>query len=219
VVLAGGASVGAVALAGCQTATGIEPVIPPVAKIIQNENQVSGSSSTSAPPASPTVQALDPMEKPTYVAERVDPVEYSRADNLFWNDIMMEHSLFFVQLMPGPDLETVRNQALAFHKQFAQQFEQSKGIDESNYVAFNQRSIDLARRLSDYKKTVREQQTSGKVHTLVWPQFFTHTAREADRFAARLEMYNKRNIEFERAEVVDFWQDDERTRGIHRPSA
>ena len=204
-VLAGGATLGVAGVAACQTATGINPVIPPVAEIIQEEKQVEASTAAERPPASPTVQAVDPIDKPTYVAQRDDPVEYSRADNLFWNDIMMEHALFFVQLMPGPDLEAPRMQALQFHEQFAQQFEQSRGIDAGNYVQFNQRSRDLARRFSDYKKSVRDQQTSGKLHTLVWPLFFTHTAREADRFAARLDMYSRRNIEFERGEVVDFW--------------
>lgn len=118
---------------------------------------------------------------------------------------MMEHALFFVQLMPGPDLEPIRRQAVQFNEIFANQFELSGGIDASNYVAFNQRTIDLARRFSDYKKTVRDQQNAGKWHTLVYPLFFTHTAREADRLATRLAMYNRGNIEFERGEVVDFW--------------
>lgn len=201
-VLAGGATIG---LAGCATATGINPLIPPVAEVVQDQKQVEASTPRQAPAGWPSVQAVDPIDKPTYVAERRDPVEYSRADNLFWNDIMMEHALFFVQLMPGPDLEAPRNQALNFHRQFASQFERSRTVETGNYVAFNQASIDLAKRFSDYKKTIRDQQNEGKLHTLVWPLFFTHTAREADRFATRLGMYSRRNIEFERAEVVDFW--------------
>jgi len=85
-------------------------------------------------------------------------------------------------------------------------------IDQGNYVAFNQRSIDLAKRFSDYKKKTREQQVQAKIRSLVWPLFFEHTAREADRFAARLALYNKRQIEFDRAEVVDFWS---KTMGEH----
>jgi hypothetical protein len=204
-VLASGATVGVVAVAGCQTATGINPLVPPVAKLIQDEKQIEPSTVAERPPNMPTAQAIDPIDKPTYVADRVDPVAYSRADNLFWNDVMMEHALFFVQLMPGPDLEPYRRQALDFNRQFARQFEESDAVSAENYVAFNQRSIDLAKRFSDYKKRVRDEQLAGKIHTLVWPLFFTHTAREADRFATRLSMYSTRNIEFERGEVVDFW--------------
>jgi hypothetical protein len=205
VVLASGAGVGVIGMAGCQTATGINPLVPPAAKVIQDQKQVQALTADQKPPGYPTVQAVDPIDKPTYVAESFDPVAYSRADNLFWNDIMMEHALFFVQLMPGPDLEPIRRQAVAFNQEFAQRFEQSRAIDAGNYVAFNRGTMDLARRFSEYKKTVRDQQNAGRWHTLVFPLFFTHTAREADRFAARLAMYNGGNIEFERAEVVDFW--------------
>jgi hypothetical protein len=205
VVLAGSAGIGTAAMAGCQTATGINPLVPPAAKVIQDQKQVQALTADQAPPANPTVQAIDPIDKPVYVADAYDPVAYSRADNLFWNDIMMEHALFFVQLMPGPDLEPIRRQATQFNQLFARQFEQSRAIDAGNYVAFNQSTMDLAKRFSDYKKTVRDQQNAGKWHTLVFPLFFTHTAREADRLAARLAMYNRRNIEFERGEVVDFW--------------
>jgi hypothetical protein len=72
-------------------------------------------------------------------------------------------------------------------------------------MAFNQRSIALAKRASDYKKTMQERQASGKIRTLVWPSFFEHTANEADRFAARLGLYNRKQIEYDRAEVLDFW--------------
>jgi hypothetical protein len=30
-------------------------------------------------------------------------VAHSVAENLFWNEQMMEHAMFFVMLMPGPD--------------------------------------------------------------------------------------------------------------------
>lgn len=59
---------------------------------------------------------------------------------------------------------------------------------------------------------MREQQASGKMRSLVWPLFFQHTARETDCFAARLDLYNRRQIELDRAEVVDFWS---KTMGEH----
>ena len=147
----------------------------------------------------------DPRAKPTPVAHAMDPLAYSIADNLFWNDIMMEHAMFFVMLMPGPDLAGPRSQAEEFQRVFARQLEQSRGLRADNFVAFNQSSITHARRFSDWKKTMREQQASGRLGSLVWPLFFQHTAREADRFAMRLDMYNRRQIEFDRREVVDFW--------------
>jgi hypothetical protein len=151
------------------------------------------------------IAAEDAADKPVYTADAHDPVAYSKADNLFWNDILMEHATFFVMLMPGADLETARKQAEEFQGLFATQFEQSKAIDAENYASFNQSTIDLAKRFSDYKKEMQAEQTGGKLHSLVWPLFFQHTAREADRFAKRLQMYSNREIEFERNEVIDFW--------------
>jgi hypothetical protein len=197
------------AVAGCATATGINPVVPPLAKVIQDPGQTQPAAATMGAPAT---SAFSPREKPTYVAQTNDPLGYSIADNLFWNDIMMEHSMFFVQLMPGPELDGPRRQAEEFQRLFARQLEMSRGIRPDNFVAFNRSTIDLTKRLSDYKKTMREQQATGKMHSLVWPLFFQHTAREADRFAARLDMYNKRQIELDRSEVIDFWS---KTMGEH----
>lgn len=158
------------------------------------------------------LSGVEPEDKPTFVADARDPIAYSRADNLFWNDIMMEHVMFFQMLMPGPELDGPRRQAEEFQRLFAGQLKMSSAIDASNYVEFNRRSIDLAKRVSEYKKTMREHQAAAKMRSLVWPLFFEHTAREADRFAARLELYNKRQIELDRAEVVDFWS---KTMGEH----
>ncbi|MBA3772376.1 MAG: DUF2935 domain-containing protein [Ramlibacter sp.] len=189
-------------LAGCATATGINPLIPPVAKVIQDPAQVRTTPAVMG--AAPT-NHFNAREKPTYVPQNTDPLSFSIADNLFWNDIMMEHAMFFVQLMPGPELAGPRGQAEEFQRLFTRQLELSRDIRPDNFMAFNRASIDLAKRFSDYKKTMREQQASGKVRTLVWPLLFTHTAREADRFSARLDLYNRRQIELDRREVVQFW--------------
>src|SRR5687768_11860317 len=161
-------------LGGCRTATGLNPAVPPLAKVVQDSSQV--RTTLAAAGASMPLSGVEPEDKPTFVAEARDPVALSRADNLFWNDIMMEHAIFFQMLMPGPELDAPRRQAEEFTRMFAQQFERSRVITAENYVEFNRRTIDLAKRFSDYKQTMREQQASGKVRTLVWPLFFTHTA-------------------------------------------
>ena len=204
VVLASGATVAVAALAGCASEPYYRPRFasgpPPVRVASADPDFVAPVGARPIPPP-PAPGA----EKPTYVAERFDPVAYSIADNLFWNDIMMEHALFFVMLMPGPELQGPRSEAQQFQQLFAEQFMRSRAVGAGDYIAHNQRSIDLARRFSDYKNEMRQRQESGNLQSLVWPLFFTHTAREADRFAARLAMYSRGSIEFERPEVVDFW--------------
>jgi hypothetical protein len=209
VLKAGGLTTASAALVGCATATGINPIVPPLAKVVQDSSQTRPTAAAMG--AAPGTQ-FSPREKPTYVPQTNDPLGFSIADNLFWNDIMMEHAMFFVQLMPGPELDGPRRQAEEFQRLFARQLDMSRGIRADNHVAFNRASIDLAKRFSDYKKTMREQQASGKMRSLVWPLFFQHTAREADRFASRLDLYNKRQIELDRGEVIDFWS---KTMGEH----
>jgi hypothetical protein len=178
-------------VAGCATA--VQPVV-----------QIPAPASVTVMGAAPAARS-NPREKQTFVAQTNDPLGHSIADNMFWNDIMMEHAMFFVMLMPGPELARPRAQAEEFQRLFTRQLELSPAIRPDNVVAFNRSSIDLAKRFSDYKKTMREQQATGKMHSLVWPLFFTHTAREADRFAMRLDLYNRRQIELDRREVVQFW--------------
>jgi hypothetical protein len=194
---------------GCATATQVNPAVPVLAKVVQDSEQ---TRPTPADPNVTTGPSTPPENMPTYVPRAKDPFDYSLADNLFWNDIMMEHAMFFVQLMPGPELDGPRRQAEEFQRQFAQLLEQSRGLKPDNFVAFNRRSSDMAKRFAEYKKTMREQQATGKIRSLVWPLFFTHTAREADRFASRLDLYNRREIALERGEVVDFWS---KTMGEH----
>jgi hypothetical protein len=197
--IAGAMTVGGIT-AGCATATGINRVVPPAAKLVQDRTQVS-----TTPARAGASMPLEGEDKPTYVAEARDPVAYSRADTLFWNDIMMEHSKFFVMLLPGRELEAERRQAEQFERTFAGLLQESGGVTRDNYVAFNRKCIDHARRIGDWKKTMEQRQASAKIHSLVWPLFFHHTAREADRFAARLEQYNRGSIELDRAEVIAFW--------------
>lgn len=145
--------------------------------------------------------------KPVYVAQADDPVSFSVADNLFWNDIFMEHAVFFTMLMPGPELAGPRGRAEQFKAKFEGQFEKAKAakLDKTNYAAFNASSIELVKPFIDFKREMQQAQQAGKLKSLVWPLFFDHTAREAERFVRRLEQFSKGDADLDHAEVVDFW--------------
>jgi len=147
--------------------------------------------------------------KPVYVpqAGANDPVSLSLADNLFWTDILTEHALFFFLLMPGDDLVQQRQQAQDFQRRFASQFAriQQGGMDANNYVALNRSTIEIAKPFIDFKHRMREAQVAGRLNSLVWPLFFEHTAREAERFVSRLERFSTGQTEDDRSEVIDFW--------------
>src|SRR5215217_8803993 len=82
-----------------------------------------------SPATDPPGMGCRAVEKQVYVAQASDPVAYSIADNLFWNDIMMEHAKFFQSLMPGPDLASQRSIAARYQQVFAAQFANSRNIN------------------------------------------------------------------------------------------
>lgn len=45
----------------------------------------------------------------------------------------------------------------------------------------------------------------GSSAALVWPDFFDHTALDAERFTRRLDPYSRGNAELDRGEVIEFW--------------
>lgn len=155
------------------------------------------------------VRALDGGDKRVYLAQEgaLDPVSHTIADTLFWTDILAEHALFFQLLMPGDDLADEREEAEDFQEDFQDRFEDalSASLDKEDVKDFNQDTIELVKPFIDWKRKMRDLQASGKLQSLVWPLFFDHTAREADRFLRRLQQYSSGQTEYDRAEVVSFW--------------
>lgn len=145
--------------------------------------------------------------KPTYLAEADsrNPAALSMAENLFWNEQMMEHAVFFIALMPGPALADERAQAEAFKATFAAQLAKSGSVDPGGYKAFNQSTIDQVRRFSEYEYRLRDQQAAGKLKSLVWPTFFDHTAREGDYFVERLTRLSAGDLSLDADRTAEFW--------------
>ena len=117
--------------------------------------------------------------------------------------------MFFVMLMPGPELARPRGEAEQFQRQFADHLARlrSSRLDRGNYAAFNNATVALANRLIDYKHRMEAAQTAGQIRSLVWPTFFSHTRNEGIRFANRLRQLNGGDAAFDRREVVPFWAD------------
>ena len=145
--------------------------------------------------------------KPVYVPGGDDVVSHSGAENLFWNDILAEHATFFVMLMPGAELAAPRGRAEQFKTTFTGQFEKARSarLDKGSYAAFNRSTVELVKPFIDFKREMQQAQQSGKMRSLVWPLFFDHTAREAERFVRRLDQLSKGDADLDTAEVVDFW--------------
>jgi Protein of unknown function (DUF2935). len=147
--------------------------------------------------------------KPTFLPESGsnDPVAHSIAENLFWNEQLMEHAKFFIMLMPGPELAGPRGEAEQFQQTFASHLEKARAasLDRDNYAAFNRSTVELVKPYADFKHKMRDEQASGRLQSLVWPAFFEHTAREAERFAKRLDQFSRGDTSINMKEAAEFW--------------
>lgn len=161
----------------------------------------------SATPGTANVITRNGGTKPVYVPAPTanDPVSLSHADNLFWTDILAEHALFFSLLMPGPDLASQRAQAQDFQRRFTAQFQRIQQSGGNDYVGMSRSTMEIAKPFIDFKHRMREEQTAGRLNSLVWPLFFDHTAREAERFVGRLERFSRGDAGDDRSEVISFW--------------
>lgn len=147
--------------------------------------------------------------KPVYLPEpgSTDPVAYSLAENLFWTDILSEHGKFFAMLMPGPELAKERAQAEDFQRRFAGQFTTvlSAKVDKTNFAALNRATTEIVKVFVDFKNAMFKAQKSGRLKSLVWPSFFDHTAREAERFSKRLDELSRGTVEMDKNDAIGFW--------------
>src|SRR5215207_10991858 len=172
-------------------------------------NKALGQASGGTDVRRPGVAAKEGGTKPTYLPEAGsnDPVAHSVADNLFWNEQLMEHAKFFIMLMPGPELAGPRRQAEQFQQTFAGQLEKARtaNLDQSNYKDLNRSTIELVKPYVNFKHKMRDEQAAGKLQSLVWASFFEHTAREAERFAKRLDQFSRGDTSINMKEAAEFW--------------
>src|SRR5687768_13738520 len=136
-----------------------------------------------------------------------DPALHGWADARFAIDIMAEHALFFMLLMPPEVAGAERADALRFHQVFSDLFREidSTPLQHNEVKRFAQNAIERIKPFIDYKARLGDAQSSGRLRSLVWPLFFDHTRHEAERWIRRLEDLARGESEFERAEVVKFW--------------
>ncbi|WP_437964157.1 DUF2935 domain-containing protein [Sorangium sp. So ce260] len=126
---------------------------------------------------------------------------------LFWTDIMMEHAMFISLLMPGDHLRAPRSEARQFQLVFAGHFVTARdgGYRDDALSSLLSSTRSSVLQFIEYKRRMQRAQESGALRSLVWPLFFDHLAREAERFAARLELLANGSAALQRDEVAAFW--------------
>lgn len=151
-----------------------------------------------------------PFEKPVIMPKDGDdnPVVHAWTDARFATDIMAEHGLFFALLMPPEIASKERGEALNFSKKFTklyQSIDSTTPPQRSDIKSFISKVVEQIKPFIEYKNIQHEAQTSGKLRSLVWPLFFEHTRKEAERWVKRLENLAKGESGFDKKEVIKFW--------------
>ena len=161
------------------------------------------------------------FDKPMILPEQGEqsPSLHAWADARFATDIMAEHALFFVLLMPPELAAKERTEAEQFHKTFTALYariEADGPPEPSALKSFAASVLEEIKPFIEYKARLGDAQTSGSLRSLVWPLFFDHTRHEAERWTRRLETLAGGESELDRSEVSIFWTEimDEHARFV-----
>ncbi|XXX72819.1 DUF2935 domain-containing protein [Sorangium sp. So ce134] len=126
---------------------------------------------------------------------------------LFWTDQLMEHGMFISLLMPGDRLRGPRSEARQFQMVFAGHFLSARDHgyrDDGLYPLLSSTRASVLQ-FVEYKRRMQRAQEDGTLKSLVWPLFFDHIAREAERFAGRLDLLANGSAALQSDEVAAFW--------------
>ncbi|KYG06042.1 hypothetical protein BE21_03360 [Sorangium cellulosum] len=156
----------------------------------------------------PGVYVDQRARKPIYLpGANAGYAAHAVSEVLFWTDQLMEHAMFIGLLMPGDRLRGPRSEARQFQMTFAGHFLSAR---DSGYRDDGLSSLLLSTRADvlqfiEYKRRMQRAQEAGALKSLVWPLFFDHIAREAERFAARLDLLARGSAALQSDEVAAFW--------------
>ena len=113
--------------------------------------------------AASQVGTLSGGSKPIFVTL---PESWTRsrsiADTLFWGDIMMEHAMFFVMLMPGAELASPRGQAEQFQRSFADHLSTLRRVrlGPDDIALFNRTTQNPAQSFISIKQSMHDAQAA-----------------------------------------------------------
>jgi len=159
-------------------------------------------------PRTPGIRVDHRARKPTFLPVASAGIEaHAVADVVFWTDILTEHALFFTLLMPGDRLSEQRREAREFQVRFSSLFLEARdgSFADGPLPALLSKIQSNVADFIAFKRRMQSAQESGELQSLVWPLFFDHTAREADRFTRRLKQLAAGSFALDLDEVAEFW--------------
>ncbi|MHB8841816.1 MAG: DUF2935 domain-containing protein [Candidatus Aquicultor sp.] len=157
-----------------------------------------------------TIVTRDEGLRPVYLAamDTTSPNVRALAEVIFWSDQIREHSLFMEMLLPIEDLPKEHERAVMYRGAFEVLYERATQIDLDEDAIRNLSNDFMAQTAGviRFKRQLEDSQRSGKIHSLLWPLFLDHIAREAQRFLNRQQIFmGGQDIPADRDEIINFW--------------
>jgi hypothetical protein len=127
--------------------------------------------------------------------ETIDMTQDAMEHEIFWNNIMAEHSKFIRGLL-DPTENTLISTANDFANEFDQLTDESKAAaaNKADLEKVTQDSLEATKAIRDFKAQGTEGILDCKVKSIIIPLLADHTLREASHFLRLLEKYENENL-------------------------
>jgi len=147
--------------------------------------------------------------RPVYLAsmDTTNTHVMALADLIFWTDQLREHARFMEMLLPIEDFASRHERAVMYRGIFEAMHSEAKNteLNENDIKSLSNSFVMRTEPLIRFKRELQEEQASGKIHSLIYPLFLDHIAREAERFVRCQKMFMEGKSEFDRDEIIGFW--------------
>lgn len=100
---------------------------------------------------------------------------------LFWNQIMMEHSLFIRGLLDPTENELIKT-SHEFAKDFAELLEEAKHANDETIESITDETIRKTKELRDFKAAGTQGIDACEIRSIILPLLADHTLREANHY-------------------------------------
>ena len=109
---------------------------------------------------------------------------------LFWDQIMMEHSLFIRGLL-DPSEDSLINTSDKFAKEYSDLIEKAKNMTSATISSVSDETLMETIKLRDFKKAGTEGIEGCKIKSIILPLLADHVLREANHYIRILNNYKK----------------------------
>lgn len=113
-----------------------------------------------------------------------------KATELFWNQIMMEHSLFIRGLL-DPSEEELVSTANDFANEFSELIQDAKDANEMTMASVTNETLRETVKLRDFKKAGTKGIADCEIKSIILPLLADHVLREANHYIRLLKSYDE----------------------------